>query len=34
VRVQGTNGMVELAGPDFLRFTLGLKSTLVRTSPF
>jgi stage II sporulation protein D len=34
VRVQGTNGTVELAGPDFLRFTLGLKSTLVRTSPF
>ena len=34
VRVRGTDGDVDLKGDRFLRTTLGLKSTLVRTTPF
>ncbi|HEX9437748.1 MAG TPA: SpoIID/LytB domain-containing protein [Candidatus Limnocylindria bacterium] len=34
VRVRGTDGWVDLKGDRFLRTTLGLKSTLVRTTPF
>ncbi|MEA2662509.1 MAG: stage sporulation protein, partial [Chloroflexota bacterium] len=34
VRVYGTLGSVDLKGDRFLRTTLGLKSTLVRTIPF
>ena len=34
VRVRGTDGWVDLKGDRFLRTTLGLKSTLVRTIPF
>jgi hypothetical protein len=34
VRVRGTNASVDLKGDRFLRTTLGLKSTLVRTIPF
>ena len=34
VRVRGTYAMVDLKGDRFLRTTLGLKSTLVRTIPF
>jgi SpoIID/LytB domain protein len=34
VRVRGTAGAVDLKGDRFLRTTLGLKSTLVRTIPF
>ncbi len=34
VRVRGTDGRVDLKGDRFLRTTLGLKSTLVRTIPF
>jgi hypothetical protein len=34
VRVYGTLGSVDLKGDRFLRTTLGLKSTLVRTTPF
>jgi stage II sporulation protein D len=34
VRVRGSNGWVDLKGDRFLRQTLGLKSTLVRTTPF
>jgi hypothetical protein len=34
VRVRGTDADVDLKGDRFLRTTLGLKSTLVRTTPF
>ncbi|HUG05542.1 MAG TPA: SpoIID/LytB domain-containing protein [Candidatus Limnocylindria bacterium] len=34
VRVQGSDTAVDLKGDRFLRTTLGLKSTLVRTTPF
>jgi SpoIID/LytB domain protein len=34
VRVRGTGAVVDLKGDRFLRTTLGLKSTLVRTTPF
>jgi SpoIID/LytB domain protein len=34
VRVRGTDASVDLKGDRFLRTTLGLKSTLVRTIPF
>jgi stage II sporulation protein D len=34
VRVRGTDAAVDLKGDRFLRTTLGLKSTLVRTTPF
>ncbi len=34
VRVRGTAAAVDLKGDRFLRTTLGLKSTLVRTTPF
>ena len=34
VRVRGTSAVVDLKGDKFLRTTLGLKSTLVRTTPF
>ncbi len=34
VRVHGTDASVDLKGDRFLRTTLGLKSTLVRTTPF
>ena len=34
VRVQGTSAAVDLKGDRFLRTTLGLKSTLVSTTPF
>jgi SpoIID/LytB domain protein len=34
VRVRGSAGWVDLKGDRFLRQTLGLKSTLVRTTPF
>jgi stage II sporulation protein D len=34
VRVRGTDAWVDLKGDRFLRTTLGLKSTLVRTIPF
>jgi hypothetical protein len=34
VRVRGSDGWVDLKGDRFLRTTLGLKSTLVRTTPF
>ncbi len=34
VRVRGTAGSVELVADTFLRTRLGLKSTMVRTSPF
>jgi stage II sporulation protein D len=34
VRVRGTDANVDLKGDRFLRTTLGLKSTLVRTTPF
>ena len=34
VRVRGTSAAVDLKGDKFLRTTLGLKSTLVRTTPF
>jgi hypothetical protein len=34
VRVQGTAASVDLKGDRFLRNTLGLRSTLVRTWPF
>jgi stage II sporulation protein D len=34
VRVRGTDSTVDLKGDRFLRTTLGLKSTLVRTTPF
>lgn len=34
VRVRGTGAVVDLKGDKFLRTTLGLKSTLVRTTPF
>jgi stage II sporulation protein D len=34
VRVRGTGAAVDLKGDKFLRTTLGLKSTLVRTTPF
>jgi len=34
VRVRGTDGWVDLKGDRFLRTTLGLKSTLDRTTPF
>ena len=34
VRVRGTDASLDLKGDRFLRTTLGLKSTLVRTTPF
>jgi peptidoglycan hydrolase-like amidase len=34
VRVRGSGAVVDLKGDKFLRTTLGLKSTLVRTTPF
>jgi stage II sporulation protein D len=34
VRVRGTAAAVDLKGDRFLRITLGVKSTLVRTTPF
>jgi stage II sporulation protein D len=34
VRVRGTDAALDLKGDRFLRTTLGLKSTLVRTTPF
>jgi hypothetical protein len=34
VRVRGSAAVVDLKGDRFLRITLGLKSTLVRTTPF
>jgi SpoIID/LytB domain protein len=34
VRVRGSSATVDLKGDRFLRITLGLKSTLVRTTPF
>jgi len=34
VRIRGTDAQVDLKGDRFLRTTLGLKSTLVRTIPF
>jgi SpoIID/LytB domain protein len=34
VQIRGTAGWVDLKGDRFLRQTLGLKSTLVRTTPF
>ena len=34
VRVRGSDATVDLKGDKFLRITLGLKSTLVRTTPF
>lgn len=34
VRVRGTSAAIDLKGDKFLRTTLGLKSTLVRTTPF
>jgi hypothetical protein len=34
IRVRGTDAWVDLKGDRFLRTTLGLKSTLVRTIPF
>ena len=34
VRVRGTGASVDLKGDRFLRTTLGLRSTLVRTIPF
>ena len=34
VRVRGTSATVDLKGDHFLRNTLGLRSTLVRTWPF
>ena len=34
IRVRGTSAAVDLKGDRFLRTTLGLKSTLVRTTPF
>lgn len=34
VQVRGTDRWVDLKGDRFLRGTLGLKSTLVRTTPF
>lgn len=34
VRVRGTDAAVDLKGDKFLRTTLGVKSTLVRTTPF
>jgi stage II sporulation protein D len=34
VRVRGTSGTVDVRGDRFLRTVLGLKSTLVRTTPF